>query len=448
MIIRKCRAAETHRRVLPVGAALRDLARHADGPPFVPNVAIAVALICAVAARASAQISSRVYASGFSSPVAFVQDPADRSVQFVVEQDGTDPRGSQRRRAADDFLDLAGAVAAGGERGLLGLAFAPDASSGRFFVNFTNTAGDTVVARFRRSADPLIADAASRFDLRWNGAGGAAFIAQPFANHNGGHLAFGPDGFLYIGLGDGGSGNDPAHRAQNPAELLGKMLRIDVNVPDGHPTGYQIPADNPFVRGGPAGVRAEIWAFGLRNPWRYSFDDPAPRRHRRAAHRRRRSGPVGGDRLRAGQSRRAQLRLAQPRRGAQQRHVAAAGVSAAHRSDSRIRPCGRPVDHRWVRVSRARARRGVPGPLFLRRFQRARLVDCARRIDGAGEARASDLTEHTSELGGRARLGNISSFGVDSDGELYIVSYSNGTILKMIGPPTAPPAPTGLRIVR
>src|SRR4029453_17107492 len=79
---------------------------------------------------------------------------------------------------------------------------------------------------------------------------------------------------LYIGLGDGGSGNDPAHRAQNPSELLGKMLRIDVNVPDGHATGYQIPADNPFVRGGPAGVRGEIWAFGLRNPWRYSFDDP------------------------------------------------------------------------------------------------------------------------------------------------------------------------------
>ena len=119
----------------------------------------------------------------------------------------------------------------GGERGLLGLAFAPDyASSGRFFVNFTNAAGHTVIARFRRSSDPLIADPTSRFDLRM--AAGLAVIAQPFSNHNGGHLAFGPDGYLYIGLGDGGSGDDPGHRAQNPSELLGKMLRIDVNVPD------------------------------------------------------------------------------------------------------------------------------------------------------------------------------------------------------------------------
>ena len=89
------------------------------------------------------------------------------------------------------------------------------------------------------------------------------------------HLAFGPDGYLYIGLGDGGSGDDPDHRAQNPSELLGKMLRIDVNVPDTHATGYQVPADNPFVSGPPVAARPEIWAFGLRNPWRYSFDDPA-----------------------------------------------------------------------------------------------------------------------------------------------------------------------------
>ena len=110
------------------------------------------------------------------------------------------------------------------------MAFAPDyASTGRFFVHFTNRDGHHVIARFRRSSDPLVADPGSRFDLKWNG---SPVILQPFANHNGGNLAFGPDGFLYIGLGDGGSGNDPGHRAQNPAELLGKMLRIDVNVPE------------------------------------------------------------------------------------------------------------------------------------------------------------------------------------------------------------------------
>src|SRR5712671_1858372 len=106
------------------------------------------------------------------------------------------------------------------------MVFSPDAStSRRFFVDFTNRAGHTVVARFRRGADAVTADVSSRFDLRWGGAGGNAFIAQPFANHNGGNLVFGPDGYLYIGTGDGGSGGDPGNRAQNPQELLGKMLR-------------------------------------------------------------------------------------------------------------------------------------------------------------------------------------------------------------------------------
>src|SRR5205814_368538 len=168
---------------------------------------------------------------------------------------------------ARDFLALSSAVVSGGEQGLLGLAFAPDyATSRRFFVNFTNREGNTVVARFRRSGDPTAADASSRFDLRWGGPDGEPFIAQPFANHNGGNLVFGPDGYLYIGLGDGGSANDPQNRAQRGSELLGKMLRIDVSVGDTDSTGYRVPPDNPFVRGAPVPARPEIWAFGLRNP--------------------------------------------------------------------------------------------------------------------------------------------------------------------------------------
>src|SRR2546421_605124 len=100
------------------------------------------------------------------------------------------------------------------------------------------------------------------------------FVNHPFTNHNGGHLAFGPDGYLYIGFGDGGSGNDPDHRAQDPNDLLGKMLRIDVSVPDSDNAGYTVPSNNPFVGGSPVAARPEIWAFGLRNPWRYNFDDP------------------------------------------------------------------------------------------------------------------------------------------------------------------------------
>ena len=128
-----------------------------------------------------------------------------------------------------------------------------------------------MIARFTRaSADPLRVDPNSRFDLVWPT--GEAFIRQPFTNHNGGQLAFGPDGFLYIGLGDGGSGNDPMHLAQNPQSLLGKMLRIDVSVPASDPQGYDVPPGNPFA--GRSDVRGEIWSFGLRNPWRFSFDAP------------------------------------------------------------------------------------------------------------------------------------------------------------------------------
>jgi glucose/arabinose dehydrogenase len=171
---------------------------------------------CTLPADAHAQLRTRVHASGFSTPVAFVQDPTDRAVQFVVQQDGHIRVIRNGVVLAADFLDLSRDAATGGERGVLGLAFAPDAASGRLFVNFTNLAGDTVVARFRRAAGAVVADPASRFDLRWGGAGGPGSIAQPFANHNGGNLAFGPDGFLYIGMGDGGSGDDPDHRAQNP----------------------------------------------------------------------------------------------------------------------------------------------------------------------------------------------------------------------------------------
>src|SRR5712692_1096453 len=237
--------------------------------------AIAVPFVWQARARAQTSPRARVYASGLTLPVAFVQDPTDRTIQYVVQQDGRIRVVRSGVVLSTDFLDLTSSIVSGGERGLLGLVFAPDAAtSGRFFVDFTDTSGNTVIARFRRSADPLVADPSSRFDLRWGGASGPAFISQPFTNHKGGHLVFGPDGFLYIGLGDGGSGNDPAHRAQNPAELLGKMLRIDVNVPDSDPSGYRVPPNNPFVGGQPVAARAEIWSFGLRNPWRYNFDDP------------------------------------------------------------------------------------------------------------------------------------------------------------------------------
>jgi glucose/arabinose dehydrogenase len=159
------------------------------------------------------------------------------------------------------FLDLSGHVTTGAEQGLLGIAFDPAyASNGRFVVNYTDLNGDTRISAFHVSADPDVADASSESVL--------LPVAQPFANHNGGQLAFGPDGFLYIGLGDGGSGGDPMGNGQSLATLLGKILRIDLN--GGSP--YSVPAHNPFAATAGPAQRGEIWSYGLRNPWRFSFD--------------------------------------------------------------------------------------------------------------------------------------------------------------------------------
>jgi glucose/arabinose dehydrogenase len=152
------------------------------------------------------------------------------------------------------FLDIADRVGSNGnEQGLLGLAFHPAyQENGRFFVNYTDTRGDTVIARFQVSSDPNLADPNS--EVRLLG------YDQPFPNHNGGVMAFGPDGYLYIGSGDGGAAGDPFGNAQNTGVLLGKILRLDVD--SGEP--YAVPPDNPFGN--------EVWAYGLRNPWRMSFD--------------------------------------------------------------------------------------------------------------------------------------------------------------------------------
>jgi glucose/arabinose dehydrogenase len=208
-------------------------------------------LFCLFLLPASASaLSSSLTLDGLNQPVRLVAPAGDERL-FVVEKTGRIRVFTGDGSALGVFLDIADQISVGGERGLLGLAFASDyATSGRFFVNYTDGGGDTRVVGYR-------ADPASELVL--------LSVEQPFANHNGGHLEFGPDGFLYLGTGDGGSGGDPQNRAQNPQSLLGKMLRLDVS----GPSGYAIPADNPFVGQAP---RDEIWALGLRNPWCYGFD--------------------------------------------------------------------------------------------------------------------------------------------------------------------------------
>ena len=208
------------------------------------------------------EVTIELYKSGFSDPLNLQHANDDRL--FVVEQGG-----KIKIIQADGtvnttpFLDISGQISSGGERGLLGLAFHPDyINTGYFFVNYTKPNGDTQVSRFSVDfGDPDIADENSELPI--------IGFSQPFSNHNGGCLAFGPDGYLYIASGDGGSSGDPGNRAQNINLLLGKLLRIDVDNPSGG-NNYGIPADNPFV--GNPNAREEIWAYGLRNPWRFSFD--------------------------------------------------------------------------------------------------------------------------------------------------------------------------------
>lgn len=208
---------------------------------------------------AAQEISIELVTQGLNGPVD-IQNARDGSNRlFVVEQSGRIRIVDNGQLRNQPFLDIQDRVLSGGERGLLGLAFAPGyAQSGRFYVNYTGAGGHTVIAMFTVTSDPDIADAGSEVVL--------LTINQPFSNHNGGQLQFGSGG-LFIGVGDGGSGGDPNNYGQSLNTLLGKILRVDV---ESQPGTLKIPGSNPFV--GTPDARGEIWAYGLRNPWRFSFD--------------------------------------------------------------------------------------------------------------------------------------------------------------------------------
>lgn len=200
-------------------------------------------------------------AAGLDAPVYVTAPPGDARL-FIVEQPGRIRVWENGALLPTPYLDITANVGYGGERGLLSVAFHPRyAQNGFFFVNYTDRSGDTRIERYRVSADRNRADAASA-EL-------VIGIDQPYSNHNGGLVMFGPDGMLYVGMGDGGSGGDPQGHGQDASTLLGDILRLDV---DGA-RPYAVPADNPFV--GQAGKRPEIWATGVRNPWRFAFDREA-----------------------------------------------------------------------------------------------------------------------------------------------------------------------------
>jgi glucose/arabinose dehydrogenase len=204
-----------------------------------------------------------VIAEGLDSPLDIAVRPDDPSTLYIVEQGGRVRvvRDGTLREAP--LLDIADRVTAGGEQGLLGLAFHPDAADDRLFVYYTASDGDQVVSSFRAPSGPdAAADPGSEARLM--------VMDDPFGNHNGGGLAFGPDGYLYIATGDGGGGGDPLGSGRDLASLLGKVLRIDIDVASGADPPYAIPADNPYA--GDAQAQPETWASGLRNPWRIRFD--------------------------------------------------------------------------------------------------------------------------------------------------------------------------------
>ena len=398
-------------------------------------------VVCLWAAPAAAQhVHSELVVAGLDHPVAFVQDPSQSNVRFVVQQRGRIRPVVNGTLQNADFLDLSDIVSTNHEGGVLGMAFAPDyASSGRFYVNFTDQSDNTVIARFTRSTDDsLKANPDSRFDLVWSS--GNAFIPMPYCCHYGGHLAFGPDGYLYIGLGDGGGWDDPDNNAQNPQTLLGKMLRIDVSVPDGDGRGYRVPGDNPFVNA--EGVLPEIWSVGLRNPWRYSFDSPA------------RGGTGGliiGD---VGQYAWEEFDYEPP--GAGGRNYGWRNREGAHDYVQTLLPWSQPLVDPTYEYGHDGGRsiiggyvyRGwalgsqFAGRYFFGDFVSGQLWSIGLNIDAAtGEASAGDIWEHTGEVSAQA-LNLFAAFGEDADGELYVISWFNGAIYRLAAGAPTPVTPS------
>ena len=377
-----------------------------------------------------------------------VRPGPDRSHRAVRRAAGRPDSGRPQRRGARRPTSSTSRrrSASGGERGLLGLAFAPDyATSGRFFVNFTNPDGThrrralRAIGRIRSSPMPRAA-----FDLRWDDDPAQRFIAQPFANHNGGNLAFGPDGFLYIGLGDGGSGDDPAAPRAEP----GGAARQDAahrrerrrQRPEGLPhSGRTIRSSGaalPGVRTGDLGLRpAQSVALQLRRSRRAA----APARSSSAT-----SARARGKKIDYEPAGRGGRNYGWRNREGAHDNVTSLPPAYLPPTDPihEIRPRQGPVDHGRLRLSRRRARRDVSRPLLLRRLRLGtRLV--ARPDDQSDDRRGAGRQRHRAhgELGGTSVIGNVSSFGVDADGELFIVSYSAGTIL-LIQPGATLPAIT------
>lgn len=360
-------------------------------------------------------MDTELVATGLSSPLYVTHAPGDFDRIFIVEQIGRIRVRNQDTGALSVFLDMQSIVLSGGERGLLGLAFHPNyQENGYFYVSFTGSGGTSFIARYSVDPNnPNVADSTSRVTMLSQ--------SQPFSNHNGGWIGFSPaDGYLYYALGDGGSGGDPGNRAQNTNTLLGKMLRIDVdgtNAPGGN---YGIPADNPFV--GTTGLD-QIWAYGLRNPWRCSFDretgdlwmaDVGQNAWEEVN--REPAGSAGGEnygwRCYEGNN-------VYNTSGCPAPQTMAFPVHTYSRSGGNCSITGGVV-YRGVNIP------GLEGTYFYGDY-------CSSRVwsfDLSNGGSVTNFVERTSEVG--SGVSGLSSFGEDAYGEVYMCSLFNGRVYKIV----------------
>ncbi len=376
-----------------------------------------VAIIAFLAFPAAAwgqQLSTEVIASGFESPLWVGSPPGDLDRLFVVEQDsGLIKIIKNGQVLATPFLNIGALASEGGEQGLLGMAFHPAFSSNeRFFVHYTDVNSNTRVVEYSVSSDPDVANPTPVQTILAE--------SQPYPNHKGGNLAFGGDGMLYIGLGDGGSASDPENRAQDGSTNLGKMLRLDVDLPPPF-----IPADNPFV--GDPSINDEIWALGLRNPWRYSFD--------------RLTGDLYiGD---VGQGNREEIDF-QPGSSAGGENYGwrcmegstCTGDSGCSCTDPSLELPIHEYDHSAGGCSviggyvyRGNALSWFQGHYLFGDFCTGQLWSF-RYVGG----QITELVDRTPELDppGQAAVQSVTSFGEDAAGELYIVDFTGGEIFKVV----------------
>ena len=385
--------------------------------------------------RAALKVEQLV--AGLARPVFVCSPPGDSNRLFILEQHVSRIRifdKTSNSLLPSAFLTITG-VRRGGEQGLLGLAFHPGyETNGYFYININPSGGTnrTEILRYQAQGDPKTATnaiAASRKLI-------LSFV-QPYDNHNGGWMDFGPDGYLYISAGDGGSGDDPGNRAQNRSSLLGKILRLDVNVPDNSPTPYAIPDGNPFK--GHATYAQEIWAFGLRNPWRCSFD--------------RETGHLWiGD---VGQNTREEIDVNpsgvaglnfgwRPREGLIQNPAFPNEDPVTPRTDP-IFDYGRSLG---VSVTGGYVYRGSAVPELQGKYIFADYGSARFWLTTLNDTKTNGSTvEITTDINpGRTTVRSISSFGQDPQGELYVceLNDTNGKVFRILSEGPVPPSISAL----